>query len=566
MVIGDLVAVLGLNSSEFRRGMKHARSDLGSFDKAAARTRQILSGLFAGASVAGLTAYAQRTIDATDQLGKLAIRLRATTEELSELQFVAERSGVATNTLNMGLQRMQRRLGEVASTGKGAAAPALERLGLDAEKLVQLPLSEQFETIADRLASVENAGERTALAMRFFDSEGVALLQTMEGGAAGIRAMRDEARALGVTITQNMADSAAEANDRMTNLQARLNGVGREILFTVAPAFSDFLDYVGRTVAPVVNGATAAFNKLLEGVRLAAAGLLIAVRRVMQGYRSVREMILGESPELNAAIDGLQGAIDGLFASAAQNADAASVAVERFKASVRGAAQAGAAGAVSAPAAGAGAGAAAAAGGPMTVDQIAAMLDGIKSQAKTAGQIVDDALSVDRMPNLERLRDGIADSIVAGAREGSSGMRDTFVSALNRMAADLLRSQVLDLLSKLPGLGGGDSTGGGGNVFASLFAGFFATGGHIPAGQFGVVGERGPELVTGPANVTPMTGGAVVNVIDQRGANAPPVQIQRGAFNGREEIRVLIEDSVLEIMSSRQGRQIAAMHSGRGAR
>lgn len=43
-------------------------------------------------------------------------------------------------------------------------------------------------------------------------------------------------------------------------------------------------------------------------------------------------------------------------------------------------------------------------------------------------------------------------------------------------------------------------TGGG-----SLFAGFFAQGGKIPAGKFGVAGEEGPELISGPATVTPMT-------------------------------------------------------------
>ena len=43
-------------------------------------------------------------------------------------------------------------------------------------------------------------------------------------------------------------------------------------------------------------------------------------------------------------------------------------------------------------------------------------------------------------------------------------------------------------------------TGGG-----SLFAGFFAEGGKIPAGKFGVVGEEGPELIGGPASVTPLT-------------------------------------------------------------
>jgi len=36
----------------------------------------------------------------------------------------------------------------------------------------------------------------------------------------------------------------------------------------------------------------------------------------------------------------------------------------------------------------------------------------------------------------------------------------------------------------------------------SLFAGAFADGGTIPAGQFGLVGEAGPELVKGPATVT----------------------------------------------------------------
>ena len=36
----------------------------------------------------------------------------------------------------------------------------------------------------------------------------------------------------------------------------------------------------------------------------------------------------------------------------------------------------------------------------------------------------------------------------------------------------------------------------------SWFAGMFDNGGNIPAGQFGLVGENGPELISGPAQVT----------------------------------------------------------------
>ncbi|STQ09196.1 putative phage tail tape measure protein [Enterobacter cloacae] len=34
------------------------------------------------------------------------------------------------------------------------------------------------------------------------------------------------------------------------------------------------------------------------------------------------------------------------------------------------------------------------------------------------------------------------------------------------------------------------------------FAGMYDSGGTIPRGQFGIVGENGPEIVNGPANVT----------------------------------------------------------------
>lgn len=53
-----------------------------------------------------------------------------------------------------------------------------------------------------------------------------------------------------------------------------------------------------------------------------------------------------------------------------------------------------------------------------------------------------------------------------------------------------------------------------GSVVGSIFGGFLADGGRLQSGQFGVVGEEGPEIITGPANVTPMdeVGGGSTNV------------------------------------------------------
>jgi len=53
-----------------------------------------------------------------------------------------------------------------------------------------------------------------------------------------------------------------------------------------------------------------------------------------------------------------------------------------------------------------------------------------------------------------------------------------------------------------------------------FFGGFFATGGTLGAGKWGIAGERGPELISGPATITPMgMGGATyvtynINAVD----------------------------------------------------
>jgi lambda family phage tail tape measure protein len=76
---------------------------------------------------------------------------------------------------------------------------------------------------------------------------------------------------------------------------------------------------------------------------------------------------------------------------------------------------------------------------------------------------------------------------------------------INSILEELVRSELQMTIAKIFGAmkpSGGSSSG---NFFGNLFAGFFANGGQIPSGKFGVVGEAGPELISGPANITPMT-------------------------------------------------------------
>lgn len=112
------------------------------------------------------------------------------------------------------------------------------------------------------------------------------------------------------------------------------------------------------------------------------------------------------------------------------------------------------------------------------------------------------------------------------------------------------------------GIGGGTSQGGGilgtisnavSGIFnfgksiftgiGDLFGGFFATGGMIPAGRYGIVGERGPEYVSGPASVTPMQPMQVtynINAVDAMSFKAlvaqDPAFIHAVAMQGAKSI------------------------------
>jgi hypothetical protein len=130
-------------------------------------------------------------------------------------------ANVQFSSLSIGIQRLTRRIGEIAKLGVGEAKPAIEALGLSVEELVNLRADEQFELILDALGGVANASERAALAMKFFDVEGVALLQL----AGRTKELREESQRLRVVMDRDMIQTAVEAREQMKRLEGAVEGV-----------------------------------------------------------------------------------------------------------------------------------------------------------------------------------------------------------------------------------------------------------------------------------------------------------------------------------------------------
>jgi len=67
------------------------------------------------AGAAGFGLLVRSSLNATDSLAKTAAKIGTTTEALGALRYAADLTGVATQTMDMALQRFTRRTAEAAA-------------------------------------------------------------------------------------------------------------------------------------------------------------------------------------------------------------------------------------------------------------------------------------------------------------------------------------------------------------------------------------------------------------------------------------------------------------------
>lgn len=240
-----------------------------------------------GALGAGLFAMAKTTAETQDQIGKFAGRIGISTEALSKYQAVAEFSGVTTASLNVGFQRMTRRISE-AATGTGVAVKALEELNIPIERIKSLKPDQQFEMIGKALEGVSVQGDKVRLAMQFWDTEGVALLQTLKDGTAGLEAMKNEAVRFGTVISAQAAANSAEFNDSLTRMGMAFTGLKNSIAEEVIPTFTGLTnklaDFVADNRSRIIEFGRDVGEKLWEMAKKGAlaAGILLDSWRGLQ--------------------------------------------------------------------------------------------------------------------------------------------------------------------------------------------------------------------------------------------------------------------------------------------
>jgi len=233
------------------------------------------------------------------------------------------------------------------------------------------------------------------------------------------------------------------------------------------------------------------------------------------------------------------------------------------------------------------------------MDAALAMAQGIKDQADEVRGL-EDALSQasamaehfgiseeklteklkEQLESLKGVGDGLAAHFEQIGQSLSKSMADamargeltfdSFKGFLLKWAQDVMsrviQQQLMDPLTNamtswISNLAGGITSGlssvSGGFDWGGAIMGMFgydgphANGGTIPGGKFGLVGERGPELISGPANITPM---------DKVNSGATTVNFNINAIDTSTGTQFILEKkqeitNIIQQAYNRQGKQ-----------
>lgn len=249
--IGALRVNLSANAAQFEKNMGRARRSVrdttrsmsdrfAGFRASVGNTiKSIFSFRSALIALAGVTALGyliKKNIEVADAIAKTADRVGIGIEALQEYQHAAGLAGVSNEQLEKAFTQLNRNVSQAAN-GLQTYQRAFDMAGVSLrDNEGNLKRNEQlFEELADAVANTEDATRRADIVMTIFGRAGAQLLPLFKDGAEGIRQMRQEARDLGLVLSEDMAREAEQANDQLDRMFRVLNVQLTRVVVSLAP-------------------------------------------------------------------------------------------------------------------------------------------------------------------------------------------------------------------------------------------------------------------------------------------------------------------------------------------
>jgi hypothetical protein len=307
----NLTVMLGM-VNKLSPGLQHAEGSLRSFRAKAAAAGEEFRDKWgsladtsvqvgtamsvAGATIVGSMVAATKAVsDYGSQLWDMKAKTGGSVEQLSALRFAAEQTGGTMEGVGTAYKFMNRAAAE-ARDGSKSQAEAFGKLGISVQELASLSPDELFLRITDGIRGLGSAQEKTSVAMTLFGRSGAEMLPMINDASGGVRALIDQARKLGLVMSDDVAKAADEFGDAADVLKRQTQGAFYAIGAAAMPALIGIVNALSAAAGWMVRLSAEhpalakgmAYVALGAGLLLSAIGpLLIALPSLIQLHRGL---------------------------------------------------------------------------------------------------------------------------------------------------------------------------------------------------------------------------------------------------------------------------------------
>lgn len=176
-----------------------------------------------GYLVSGFTSLISKSFELGASLNEQAQQLGVSSRALQVYRFIGGQVGIANETMDRSLQKLNRSLGEAAL---GAARPtrALQAFGFSLAEIRRgLTVEEAIPRLADGFARIENSGRRAAVEVVLFGRAGQEVDNLLTQGGRRINEMADAAERMGLVLSDDQINRLDEAADKYDALKTILS-------------------------------------------------------------------------------------------------------------------------------------------------------------------------------------------------------------------------------------------------------------------------------------------------------------------------------------------------------
>lgn len=516
-----------------------------------------------GAAV-GLGAAFVKVQKDLDKLGKSAKDAQIGVETFQKWQFAASQSGVSAEEFAASLGRAQKRIGEFAARGTGAAAKSLEKLGVSL-RTVDGDMRDQESILRDYFRALDSLGsaqERTSAITDLFGANARKMTLAFGQGTEVIEDFERQAESLGLVISGNTIAAAEKFNDQLDILQRVLQGKIAENMGKIAPSIIAVTEAAIELI-PVIADATGSLLELfgigkkaelldslgdlnselffvdqkIKNLTPMKGGLLDFGGSVTESLAELernKKQILSRRDKIFSEISAIDKPVFqprftnsstetfndqpslALLPSTtqAEKNDFYKIQTEMFN---------------------------------FQSNLFFAKLEQTQELKDAQNKAAEEQLKLNQKiyeDSKASFQDLFQDNMVMAAETGFKSVLDSWARTLQQMMFKALSSGIFDLLA---GIGGG-GVGSFGGLFKSVFGGFKADGGSVSRGKSYIVGERGPELFA------PNQSGSIIpNAQDSGGINiVNNIDASGGGADVDQRIRVAVTAAGQQTVASVQ--------------